>query len=275
MTPWLPLYLVLLAAATLSPFQTTCGSAVIARAPQLADLVANLLLFVPLGLALRGRGFVWVGLCAIALSIALEALQLALPRNTSPFDVATNGVGALLGRVWAPKLPGLDLTRGRVTAAALTLAALALAGIASVRPTLGANDFSSWEPFALMIGSEADASRPWRGLLEELWVYDRALSPGQRPDPTDASAPAWADGGPVLWMRFQAPAAAHIDGPDGARAVPPQPPDGHPITLSPEGLVVRGGGWQLPEPVARSLCCQISVPVCASSTVSVPKPEDT
>lgn len=69
-----------------------------------SDILANVALFVPFGFAgwraLQGRRSRLARLlaAAVALSVAVEVVQLALPaRRTSATDVAVDGVGALLG----------------------------------------------------------------------------------------------------------------------------------------------------------------------------------
>jgi len=81
------------------------------RPPLWSDVLGNLALFTPFGLAAwrclgarRGR-LVWVVGCALVLSLAVETVQLALPaRRTSATDVVTDVAGALLGggvgRLW-------------------------------------------------------------------------------------------------------------------------------------------------------------------------------
>lgn len=69
------------------------------------DLIANVLLFVPMGFLLalgeppERRGTVWRALAAgAALSLAIESAQLfELERYASPWDVLTNAAGAALG----------------------------------------------------------------------------------------------------------------------------------------------------------------------------------
>jgi hypothetical protein len=66
----------------------------------LADAVRNLILFLPLGiaLALRGTGFAGVALRATLLSAAIELAQVAIPgRYRNVWDVVSNAGGALLG----------------------------------------------------------------------------------------------------------------------------------------------------------------------------------
>lgn len=74
------------------------------RPPLWSDILANVALFVPFGFAgwrcLEGRRGRLARLlaAALALSIAVELVQLALPaRRTSATDVAVDGFGALLG----------------------------------------------------------------------------------------------------------------------------------------------------------------------------------
>jgi len=64
------------------------------------EFVANVLLFVPLGLLLTVlmRHHVWGAALALALSIAVELVQVLLPeRSPSLRDVLANGLGAAAG----------------------------------------------------------------------------------------------------------------------------------------------------------------------------------
>jgi glycopeptide antibiotics resistance protein len=81
------------------------------RAPLWSDILGNLALFAPFGLAawrcLEGRRarVAWLLGWALALSLTVETVQLALPaRRTSATDVVTDALGALLGggigRLW-------------------------------------------------------------------------------------------------------------------------------------------------------------------------------
>jgi glycopeptide antibiotics resistance protein len=68
--------------------------------PNTVNAVGNVLLFAPLGAALRlvGRGRGATALAAFALSASIEALQLLIPgRTTSTADVIWNTLGAVLG----------------------------------------------------------------------------------------------------------------------------------------------------------------------------------
>jgi hypothetical protein len=133
-----------------------------------------------------------------------------------------------------------------VGAASLLLAFTALAGLRRVP-----NDFSNWEDYGLVIGNEITGDRPWLGEIEELALFDRAIS--DEPEPIGAlEPPSWRDGGPILWLRFEPPIQARVDGPDGPRplAIPNPPPAG--LALG-ENLSVSGGGWVLPRWAARAV----------------------
>ena len=76
-----------------------------------AEFVANILLFVPLGLLLRfalPRG-TWLGAALLggALSVAIEILQMGTSRISDPRDVVANTVGALAGALLAALVAGI------------------------------------------------------------------------------------------------------------------------------------------------------------------------
>jgi hypothetical protein len=73
-----------------------------------ADIVANLLLFIPFALGLRLAGLSWrrTVLAAAAVSLTVELLQLvAIPgRDASLSDLLTNTIGGALGATLGPRL---------------------------------------------------------------------------------------------------------------------------------------------------------------------------
>jgi hypothetical protein len=249
---WLPLYLLLLFAATLSPMLGVCGTPGPLARLGLLDVLGNILLFVPLGLALGRHPVGLVLAAALAVSMLIEVTQLHLPRTTSGFDVAANTAGALLGRAAAPRIGAIQQRRSTTLAiAALGGAAIGIAGVALLRPAIGPYDFSNWESFPLVIGNEATGDRLWRGTISELWVYDRVLESETVPGEGESTPAPWSEGGPILWMRFQAPAGAHIDGPSGPSDLAWQPPPDQAMEIEPDGLHIRGGRWRLPDAIAR------------------------
>jgi hypothetical protein len=145
------------------------------------DIALNLLLYVPIGIALRKRGFLVVGAFACALSLIAESIQFFYPdRYASPFDLAANTAGALFGagvaRAVSPftgvRSGGLRLGRSTGVFAAIFFAAL-LATLS--RPTEPA-DFSNWDStHELAVGDEPSGGRLWNGTITELAIYDDRL----------------------------------------------------------------------------------------------------
>lgn len=212
---WLPVYLLLLLAATLFPFRLTrCSIAPWDFGIEPHELVKNFFLFVPLGFALGRRHLALVFSVALLCSGALEFAQGWLARQPSALDVLGNTLGAIAGAMLSralPRNPELSMGRGTLCAAAAVGLAATLASTA-LRPV---GDFSNWKRFPLIIGNEATGDRPWSGHLAEFAVYDRALAgdpPGQSPG---AAPPLWSRGGPILWVRLEDPPAARLDGPEG------------------------------------------------------------
>jgi hypothetical protein len=101
----------------------------------LRDVVVNLLLYVPLGVALASRGFWRTVLTATALSLFAEVCQMfMMHRFSQPFDVASNAAGAILGylisRRWQIGVPAIRVNAA--TAWLSVLAALAIVGSTAV-----------------------------------------------------------------------------------------------------------------------------------------------
>ena len=75
------------------------------------EFVANILLFVPLGLMLRFAlpRATWLGafLLGGAISVAIEVLQVWTPRVSDPRDLVANSLGALIGALTAAVLAGI------------------------------------------------------------------------------------------------------------------------------------------------------------------------
>lgn len=249
MAPWVPIYLVLLLAATLSPCVAHCTPAAPDFDPGAIDFCVNTLFFLPLGWALRRWRLAFVALVALGISGGVELAQRWLLRTPSPWDVAANVVGALVGaRLLVLLLPDPwpRWSRRQVTAmaavATVALIAFAKQTTFSVRP----NDFRTWAPYPLLIGNEMEAERPWRGQLRDVRVFDRPITP------TDLgrlrSAP-WEQGGPVLAIDLASTPRAWTDGPAGRQPVSLDPlPDK--ATTSAGGVHLNGARWQLPPSAA-------------------------
>jgi VanZ family protein len=121
----------------------------------LADLLRNVLLFVPLGVAFAWRGVSLRAACGIgfALAAAIELAQLAIPgRATSPDDALANALGAGLGHAWltsAPRWlrPAAATARRLELAAGLLFTATLLLTAALTRPALpGGPWYAHWNP---------------------------------------------------------------------------------------------------------------------------------
>jgi hypothetical protein len=156
-----------IAVATLTPSASTSG-------PQqfdwcfgcgddaLADVIANVILFIPFGFGLRWLGVrrIWVAAIALGLTTCVECLQISVVtgRDPSARDIATNFVGALIGialadtaRSWA--LPAHRqarvLLRGGIAVWAVLLVSSALFLGADMEP---GGCFVDWAP----TGGEGD-----------------------------------------------------------------------------------------------------------------------
>ena len=128
-----------IAAVTLRPVPGAAGggwtSCLTCDPRALADLLANLVLFAPLGVALavNGLGAGRVLACAATLSALIEAAQFSFVpgRDTNPMDVVYNAAGAWIaalvfvhGRRWIEPAPGRS---GWRSAGAVALLALVVA----------------------------------------------------------------------------------------------------------------------------------------------------
>ncbi len=142
--------------ATLTPREVTPGQdeltlCVLCGERSLADLLANIALFLPLGFALRRFGVAaWaVLLVALGASIAIELAQLLIPgRTSSVSDLIGNALGGLVGALLAaPRSRDVGAPRRRVVAAALLAGgAVAFCGWL-LRPADSAvARFSHWSP---------------------------------------------------------------------------------------------------------------------------------
>ncbi len=148
------------------------------------DFVNNLILYMPLGIALGGTSLIRAFLFGLCLSTCAEVLQLGyVDRIPSFLDIASNTCGAVIGYLIARMLlrtshdpRSLRLYRP-VTVAAIPIAILGTLMLLHHRP---ASDFSNWSPaFHLAAGNELTGDRPWSGTISELAIYPFAMSPAQ------------------------------------------------------------------------------------------------
>jgi VanZ family protein len=149
-----------------------------------ADFVNNLILYMPLGIALSGSSLIRAFLFGLLLSTCAEVLQLGyVDRIPSFLDIASNTAGALIGylggrffldRAYRPR--SLKLYRA-IGVAAIPLSILGTLSIIHESPKA---DFSDWNPaFHLAVGNELTGDRPWSGTISKFAIYPFALSPSQ------------------------------------------------------------------------------------------------
>lgn len=164
------------------------------------DVLNNVLLFLPLGVALAlllhavlpGLGVVrragLVALGAASLSLGVEVAQLYLPERVAALaDVAANTGGALLGAACLGLALVWGASRRALVSGMLIYLAAALATAAQIQT---ATRLDSWDPgYRLLLGNEGNGRRPWSGTVHELRAAAVHVSPDE--------ARALAAGGPA------------------------------------------------------------------------------
>ena len=170
-----------------------------------ADFLNNILLYMPLGIALSGSSLLRTFLFGFCLSTTAEVLQLGyVDRIPSGFDIAGNTGGALVGYlvatvfVWATGFDPKSLRIPRPIAAAGIPFAIFGTILLVGHPTR--SDFSNWSPtFHLVMGDELTGDRPWVGTISKFQIYPFAMAPSQIEDlahqATHTDNPALPSGG--------------------------------------------------------------------------------
>lgn len=146
------------------------------------DFMANVGLFVPIGLAFAASP-VWTITTSIAASVLIETVQQwYVSRHAAPWDVLANTLGTLCGIALAygaqntvrHRRPDVVLGRRAAWVAGGGAALLLLLSHLPRQPA----DFSNWEKgFGLLIGNETTDDRPWRGAITELTLTPALLPP--------------------------------------------------------------------------------------------------
>jgi hypothetical protein len=146
------------------------------------DFFNNILLYMPLGIALSGLSLLRAVLCGLSLATTAELLQIGyIDRIPSPLDIASNALGTLVGYlaavVWL-RATGYDpqsLRIPRPIAAAAILVAIGGAIILVRHPP--PSDFSNWnDTYELVAGNEVIGGRPWVGNISEFQIYPFAMA---------------------------------------------------------------------------------------------------
>jgi hypothetical protein len=162
-----------------------------------ADFVVNILMFVPLGLALAlgGAGPRTRWIIPLSLAVGIEIAQLGIPGRFSTLsDLTANTLGGLAGsrlpdlwRWWVRDIGSIGL---RTVLAAGLSALIVLAGAVLHRPDpVPEPDYFHWVP-------HFDNLELWTGAVLEARIGDRALDTGWLPDTSSVGA-ALADGAPL------------------------------------------------------------------------------
>ena len=149
------------------------------------DLLVNIGLYVPLGIALRRRGALSAMAFAAALSLVVEVIQLFYPdRYTAGSDVIANVGGAFLGWFVSKRFDrrsawGFDplplTTRLSVFAVCLYVTTAVFLSLPGLR-----SDFSNWDPDCrLVAGDELTRNRPWSGEIDAVAVFDECFRSGE------------------------------------------------------------------------------------------------
>jgi VanZ like family/Concanavalin A-like lectin/glucanases superfamily len=148
-----------------------------------ADLVNNVLLYIPLGIALGGSSILRAFLFGLGLATGAELLQLGyIDRVPSFLDITSNTCGAVVGYLVATqwiRITGHDTKSLPVSrlagAVAVALGTLGTLMLVHRRPETG---FSNWNPaFHLAIGNELTGNRPWAGTVSQFAIYPFAMPP--------------------------------------------------------------------------------------------------
>jgi glycopeptide antibiotics resistance protein len=193
------LSIVMVLAATLLPsepgdevhwnqvFCVLCGQG------SLADGFANILLFLPLGIALGWQGYAPLGalLFAATLSLSVELAQFAVPgRDPNLGDFSFNTLGAALGggllrsaRRWASPGPRVA-SRLSLVAALVAGTVFGLTDVlfrASLPHTtyFGGSRLLQTSSSPLRLGGNTDSREYFQGRIDEVRIYSRAQTPAE------------------------------------------------------------------------------------------------
>ncbi len=150
----------------------------------LSDVVNNLILYMPLGIALGGTSLIRAFLFGLSLSTCAEVLQLGyIDRVPSFVDIAGNTCGAVAGYLAAKLfLKRADGPRSLVLHRVVAVAAIPIAilGTMAILPHHTVSDFSNWNStFHVAVGNELTQDRPWSGTVSEFAIYPVAMTPQQ------------------------------------------------------------------------------------------------
>ncbi len=150
--------------------------------PNFMDVLNNLLLYMPMGVALQRKRLSFAIVPIAILTCLVEIIQLIYPnRHPSLIDMTANIVGGITGWYLANIYLSFKISPPRP----LTVRAFLLVGSATgililsvviSQPGLD-TDFSNWDSsYHIAINDELTRDRPWSGTVYALGLFDRALS---------------------------------------------------------------------------------------------------
>lgn len=178
-----PIALVLIISATAIPVEFRYPSIdYISWRLGFIDVLNNILLYIPLGVALRRKRLSFIILTSALLTCLVEIIQLISPeRHPSLIDITANILGGIAGWHLANIYHSLNmpLPRPATVRVFLLISSVMVMFIFSViisQPGQDA-DFSNWDPsYWITVNNELTRDRPWSGTVYGLWLFDRALS---------------------------------------------------------------------------------------------------
>ena len=171
-----------------------------------ADFVNNLVLYMPLGIALSDSSLVRAFLVGLTLSTSAEVLQLSyVGRIPSFVDIASSTCGAVVGYLAAMfwrRATGYNPVSLRVyrplARAAIPIAIFGTMMLLFHHPR---SDFSNWDPtYHLAIGNELTGNRPWAGTISEAAIYPFAMAPSQINDLTSGKSGPYTSEAPIIHL---------------------------------------------------------------------------
>jgi hypothetical protein len=159
------------------------------------DFLNNILLYMPMGIALGATSLLRATVYGFSLATLAECLQISyVDRIPSPLDIASNTIGAALGYLVAKAIrrfhhdpTSIPVPRW-ISAIALVVGIAGAIGLIYRRPV---TDFSNWQTDAHLSNGH------WNGNLGQLQLYPFTLSEAQI-SKLSCSAPAAFPGGGLL-----------------------------------------------------------------------------
>jgi glycopeptide antibiotics resistance protein len=147
------------------------------------DMLLNLFLYIPLGMAMVESSLARCTLTGFLLSLMAETLQFGyVNRSPSPVDLGFNTVGTVVGYLAARIYRGIFKFSWKTVSlpAPLAIVAIPLAALSVLAMVVHKEpaDFSNWSSdFQLAIGNELTGDRPWKGTISKLEIYGNAIDP--------------------------------------------------------------------------------------------------